>query len=90
MDEVPAELVINREQTCLNYVTVSQWTMTQEGATQMEINGKDDKCQITAVFGCSMSGDFLLPQLVYQEKTAKCLPSTIRLEYYSYSKSSVE
>ena len=75
MDEVPVELVINWDQTGLNYVPVSQWTMAQEGAKRVEIDGKDDKRQITAVFGCSMSGDFLPPQLVYQGKTAKCLPS---------------
>ena len=75
MDEVPPELVINWDQTGLNYVPVSQWTMEQEGAKRVEIDGKDDKRQITAVFGCSMSGDFLPPQLVYQGKTTKCLPS---------------
>ena len=32
--------------------------MEQEGAKRVEIHGKDDKRQITAVFGCSMSGDF--------------------------------
>ena len=68
MDEVPAELVIN-------WPPVSQWTMAQEGAKRVEIDSKDNKRQITAVFGCSMSGGFLPPQLVYQGKTAKCLPS---------------
>ena len=75
MDEVPAELIINLDQTGLKYVPVSEWTMEQEGAKRVEIDGKDDKRQITAVFGCSMSGDFLPPQLVYQGKTSKCLPS---------------
>ena len=69
MDEVPAELVINWDQTGLNYVPVSQQTMAKEEAKRVEIDGKDDKHQITAVFGCSMSGDFLPPQLVYQGKT---------------------
>ena len=76
MDEVPAELVVNWDQTGLNYVPVSQWTMEQEGAKQVAIDGKDDKRQITAVFGCSITGDFLSPQLVYQGKTTKCLPSS--------------
>ena len=49
MDEVPAELVINCDQIGLDYVPVSQWTMDQDRAKQMEINGKDDKRQITAV-----------------------------------------
>ena len=40
----------------------------------VEIIGKDNKRQLTAVFGCSMSGDFLPPQLIYQGKTKKCLP----------------
>ena len=50
MDEVPAELVVNWDQTGLNYVPVSQWTMEQEGAKRVAIDGKDDKRQITAVF----------------------------------------
>ena len=90
MDEVPAELVINWDQTGLNYVTVSQWTMAQEGAKRVEIDGKDDKRQITAVFGCSMSGDFLPPQLVRisrkDSQMFTILSVSIRLEYYSYTK----
>ena len=35
----------------------------------------DDKRQITAVFACSMTGDFLPMQLVYQGKTNRCLPT---------------
>ena len=65
MDEVPAELVINWDQTGLNHVPVSQLTMKQEGAKRVEIDGKDNKHQITVVFGCSMSGDFLPLQLAY-------------------------
>ena len=34
--------------------------------------GKEDKRQITAVLGCSMSGPF---QLIYEGKTSRCLPS---------------
>ena len=74
MDEVPSELVINWDQTALSYVPVSQWTMEEEGAKRVEIDGKDDKRQITAVFGCSLTGDFLPLQLIYQGKTTKCLP----------------
>ena len=46
-----------------------------EGAKRVEAVGKDNKRQITAVFGISMSGDFLPIQLVYQGKMTKCLPS---------------
>ena len=41
---------------------------------RVEIIGKDDKCEITALFGTSTSGDFLPIQLVYQGKSTKCLP----------------
>ena len=37
--------------------------------------GIDDKRQITAVFGASLSGDFLPLQLVYEGKTTRCLPT---------------
>ena len=74
MDEVPAELVINWDQTGINYVPISSWTMEQEGTKRVEVIGKDDKRQLTALFACSMSGDFLPIQLVYQGKTIKCLP----------------
>ena len=48
--------------------------MEQDGVKRVEVTGKDDKRQLTALFACSMSGDFLPIQLVYQGKTIKCLP----------------
>ena len=75
MEEIPSELVINWDQTGIHYVPVSSWTMAKEGSKRVEIAGIDDKRQITAVFGGTMAGDFLPPQLIYQGKTSKCLPS---------------
>ena len=49
--------------------------MAKEGSKRVEIIGKDDKCQITAVLGGTMSGDFLPVQLVYKGTTNLCLPS---------------
>ena len=37
----------------------------------------DDKRQITAVFGCSLSGDFLPVQLIYKGTTKKCCSSQV-------------
>ena len=74
MDEVPHELIINWDQTGLNYVPVSSWTMAEEGCKHVEIDGKDDKRQITSVFACSMAGNFLPPQLIYKGKITRCLP----------------
>ena len=62
MDEVPLELFVNWDQTGFKYVPVSEWTMAEEGSKRVEIDGKHDRRQITAVFGCSMASDFLMPQ----------------------------
>ena len=74
MDKIPPSLVINWDQTAIQYVPTASWTMEQEGTRRVEIAGKDDKRQITAVLACTMSGDLLPLQLVYQGKTPRCLP----------------
>ena len=76
LEDIPLDLVINWDQTGVHYVPVSSWTMAKEGPKRLKICGIDDKRQITAVFqfGCSMTGDFLRVQLVYQGKTDKCHP----------------
>ena len=74
MDEIPGDFVINFDQTEIHYIPVSDWTMAEEGSKWVEITGKDDKCQLTAVFAGTMSGEFLPPQLIYQGKTTRCLP----------------
>ena len=58
----------------VTYVPVPSWTMEVEGSKRVELVGKYDKRQITAVFSDSMTGDFLPLQLVYQGKTIHCLP----------------
>ena len=75
MDAVPDELIINWDHTGLNYVPVSNWTVAKEGSARVEIVGLGDKRQITAVLSCTMSGDFLPPQVIYSGKTQRCLPS---------------
>lgn len=42
----------------------------------MEIVGLEDKKQITALLTCSMSGELLPPQLLYQGKTQQCTPTS--------------
>ena len=64
---------MNFDQTALNYAPVTPWTM-EEGAKRVEILAKDDKRQIRAVFCGSMTGDCLLLQFIYAEKTNRCLP----------------
>ena len=60
LDEIPPQLIINWDQTAIHYVPVGSWTMELEGAKRVDIAGKDDKRQITAVFAGSMAGDFYL------------------------------
>jgi len=57
MNEIPPDLVINFNQTAKHYVLVNNWTMAKEGSKSVEIIGKDDKRQITAIFGGMMSGE---------------------------------
>ena len=66
MDEIPPELVINFDQSGDHYVPVSSWSMEVEGAKRVEVVGKDDKRQITAIFGVSMI--FRLFNLCIKEK----------------------
>ena len=44
------------------------------GSKRVEVVAKDDERQITAAFAASFTGEFLLLQLVYQDKTEWCLP----------------
>ena len=75
MEEIPQKLVINWDHTGINYVPVSNWTMAKKESKRVEIVGLGDKRQITAVFGCTMSGDFLPPQIIYAGKhQGVCLP----------------
>ena len=63
LKDIPLDLIINWDQTGMHYVPVSFWTMAKEGSKRVEICAIDDKRQLTAVFGCSMIGDFLSVQL---------------------------
>ena len=58
MDEIPEELVITFDQTALNCVPATPWIMKEQGTKRIEVIGKGDKRQITAVFGGTMTGDF--------------------------------
>ena len=72
--EIPGSLMINWDQTRIQYVPVSQWILEREVMKWIEITGNQDKCQITAVFVVTLNGNFLVSQLVYAGITTKCLP----------------
>ena len=50
MDKIPPDLMINFDQTGINYLPISSWTMEKEGAKRVEMVAKDDKRLMTAVF----------------------------------------
>ena len=73
-EDIPLDLIFNWDQTGMNYLPVSNWTMEKEGAKHIEIKGLDDKRLIMAVFGGTRTGEFLPIQLVYQGSTTRCHP----------------
>ena len=75
LEEIPPDLIMNYDQTGIKYVPTSSWTLEKEGSKKVEIVGKDDKRQITAILGCSMSGSILPFQLIYEGKSPHCFPN---------------
>jgi len=89
MEDIPSNLIINWDQTAIKYVPVSNWTMADEGSQRVEVAGADDKKQITAVFGITLSGDFLPPQIIYQGTTSQvsaifCFPTGSDVNFTEY------
>ena len=72
--EIPDDLILNWDHTGINIVPGSSWTMDQKGQQHVELLALDDKRQITAVVCGSLTGNLLPFQLIYQGKTAACLP----------------
>ena len=68
-DQVPAELIVNIDQTGLKMVPVSEWTLEKEGAAQVPVAAIEDKRQITCVMAVSLDGTLLPPQLIYEGTT---------------------
>ena len=54
MEDIPADLVLNWDQTGIHYVPVSSYTTEKEGSKRVEIVRIEDKRQITAVFSATM------------------------------------
>ena len=71
--EITKELILNLDQALLLYVSPTKYTFNLKVANTAPIKGIDDKRQITASFTTSMTGKFLPIQLIYEEKTRRCL-----------------
>ena len=66
MGEIPAELILNWDQTGIKIVPSSTWTMKRKGANRVEMVSVNDKRQITAIFCGALKCNFLPVQLVYK------------------------
>ena len=76
MEEVCPELIPNCDQTGIQIVPSSIWTMDREGTRRVEMDGAKDKRHITALFCCTLQGDFLPMQLIYKGKTSRYHPKS--------------
>lgn len=71
---IPAELILNSDQTPSSYVSVGNKTMAARGSKSVPIKGLTDKRNITLNFVISLSGEFLPVQIIYGGKTKASLP----------------
>ena len=85
--KIPDQLIFNFDQTSVNIIPVSDWTLEKEGSKQVDITGIDDKRAITALLGGTASGHMLPPQLIYQGTTNKCHPNFRFPEEYNITHS---
>ena len=74
MEEIPAELILNWDQTGIKIVPSRTWTMVRQGSKHVEAVRFNGKHLITAVFFGSLVGDFLPVQIINKVKTPRCHP----------------
>ena len=72
--DILLDLVLNLDQTPLSYVSSGKYAFDLKGSTTFSIKDVGNKRQITAAFTVSVSGFFLPIQLIYNDKTKRCLP----------------
>ena len=74
MEDIPAKLLINLEQSSLKYVPTSNWTFEEKDIKMIEIADLDDKRAKTILLLCSMNGKLFPTQAICTGKTNACLP----------------
>ncbi|KZV99387.1 hypothetical protein EXIGLDRAFT_712210 [Exidia glandulosa HHB12029] len=71
---IPAELVVNSDQTQCRYGFGTSRTWEETGAKQVTVHGKDEKRAFTIFAGITMSGSQLPFQAIYHGQTERSLP----------------
>ena len=74
-NDIPDSMIVNFDQTEVNIVPSSEWTMELKGEKHVCVAGLGEKRQIALVLVCTLSGELLPPQLIYQRKTEKFHPA---------------
>ncbi|KAF9519263.1 hypothetical protein BS47DRAFT_1288615, partial [Hydnum rufescens UP504] len=74
MFNVPAELIINADQTGVCLIPAGNKTWALTGVKQVTTMAKEEKCQFTLMVASSASGDMLPFQSIHKGKTAASLP----------------
>ncbi len=72
IEDIPAELILNWDQTGIRLVPAASWTMDKVGSKRV---GVGEKRQITVVLCGSMIRDYLALQVIYQGKTKRYHPN---------------
>ncbi|KAF9520263.1 hypothetical protein BS47DRAFT_1287271, partial [Hydnum rufescens UP504] len=75
MFDVPAELVINVDQTGVCLIPARNKTWVPTGSKQVNTFGKEEKQQFTLMVASSAAGDLLPFQAIIKGKTLRSLPS---------------
>ena len=57
---IPAEMIINIDQTPLPFVLISKYTLEKKDSSRVSVPGTSDYRQITGTFAISMAGSFCL------------------------------
>ena len=73
--QIPDSMIIKFDQTGVNIIPSSEWTMDDQGTKQVKVAGLGDKRKVTLALGCAMNGTILPPQVIYRGKTEKCHPN---------------
>ncbi len=73
---VPAELMVNMDQTVMHLVpSGGSWTYDKWGKKEIAMTGVEDKRQITICVNSAANRTTLPPQLIFQGKSSRSLPS---------------
>ena len=74
IEEIPPELILNWDQTGIQLVPSTSWSIEQKGVKRVEVVGQNDKRQVTAVLCGTIVGDLLPLQIIYEGSTNRCHP----------------